>query len=149
MVLLSMDFSHDSVASVADARDDQAKQAILALDSSQVKDLNVDCPKGLWLLLATLGDLRRVKVQVAEHTNSARLTENLSQPDVTSYFTVYFVTWHNGGHGPSQLPAQEDCRSSVDTLRGVRYSETWGVGAPLPLAPGIAGGQPGLCKSLP
>jgi hypothetical protein len=58
---------------------------------SKVKELNVDCRKGLWLLLASLKDLGQVKTQVNEHTNSARLTGKLNQPDVTSYFTIYFI----------------------------------------------------------
>jgi len=91
VVLLSMDFSHNSTAVIAAARDAQAEQAISALDSRRVEGLNVDCRKGLWLLLASLGDLGKVKVQVGEHTNSARLTGNSRQPDVTSYYSVYFM----------------------------------------------------------
>ena len=90
LVLLSMDFSHNSIASIADSRDAQAQQAISALDLSKVEGLNVDCRKGLWLLLAALRDLGQVKVQISEHTNSARLTGNPHQPDVTSYFSVFF-----------------------------------------------------------
>ena len=91
VVLLSMDFSHDSAASVADSRDDQAQQAILALDARRIKTLNVDCPKGLGLVLASLRDLGLVKTEVNEHTNSARLTGNPNQSNVTSYFTMYFI----------------------------------------------------------
>lgn len=91
LVLLSMDFSHNSVAGIADSRDALAEQAMSALDLSKVKGLNIDCPKGLWLLLASLRDLGQIKVQVSEHTNSARLTGNPHQPDVTSYFSVYFI----------------------------------------------------------
>jgi hypothetical protein len=91
LVLLSMDFSHNSVASIADSRDAQAQQAISGLDLSKMEGLNVDCRKGLWLLLASLRDLGEVKVQVSEHSNSARLTGNPHQPDVTSYFSVFFV----------------------------------------------------------
>jgi MEMO1 family protein len=91
LVLLSMDFSHNSSPSIADSRDAQSQQTISALDLSGVRKLNVDCRKGLWLLLAALRDLGQVKVQVSEHTNSARLTGNAYQPDVTSYFTVYFI----------------------------------------------------------
>ena len=91
LVLLSMDFSHDSTASLADSRDAQAQKTILALAAGQVRDLNVDCPRGLWLLLAALKDLGQVRVQVNEHTNSARLTGKINQPNVTSYFTMYFI----------------------------------------------------------
>jgi AmmeMemoRadiSam system protein B len=91
LVLLSMDFSHNSVSSIADSRDAKAKQAISGLDLSKMGGLNVDCRKGLWLLLASLRDLGQVKVRVSEHTNSARLTGNPHQRDVTSYFSVFFV----------------------------------------------------------
>ena len=91
LVVLSMDFSHGSLASVADARDEKAQEALLALDAGRVKGLNVDCPRGLSLLLSALTDLGHARTQVSEHTNSARLTANPEQPDVTSYFTVYFI----------------------------------------------------------
>ncbi len=92
LVLLSMDFSHNSTSSIADSRDVQSQQVISLLDVSKVEGLNVDCRKGLRVLLASLRDLDRVKVQVSEHTNSARLTGSSHQPDVTSYFSVYFVS---------------------------------------------------------
>jgi AmmeMemoRadiSam system protein B len=91
LVVLSMDFSHNSAASIADSQDAQARQALADLDLSKVESLNVDCRKGLWLLLASLRDLGPVKVQVSEHNNSAQLTGNPRQPDVTSYFSVYFL----------------------------------------------------------
>lgn len=91
MVVLSMDFSHNSTVNVADSRDAQAQRAIADLDLSKVEGLNVDCRKGLWLLLASLRDLGRVEVHVSEHTNSARLSQHPDQRDVTSYFSVYFA----------------------------------------------------------
>jgi AmmeMemoRadiSam system protein B len=91
LVLLSMDFSHNSGVTIADSRDVQAQQAISSLDPGKAEGLNVDCPKGLWLLLASLRDLGQIKVQISEHSNSARLTGNLRQPDVTSYFSVFFT----------------------------------------------------------
>jgi len=91
LVLLSMDFSHNSVASVADSRDAQAQPAISGLDLGKVEGLNVDCRKGLWLLLASLRDLGQVKVRISEHSNSARLTGNPQQSNVTSYFSIFFI----------------------------------------------------------
>jgi hypothetical protein len=91
LVLLSMDFSHHSIASIADCRDAQAEKVISALDLDRVGGLNVDCHRGLWLLLASLKDQGQVKVRISEHSNSARLTGHSRQPDVTSYFTVYFL----------------------------------------------------------
>jgi len=92
LVILSMDFSHDSTAAIADSRDASAQQAIADLDLSKVEGLNVDCRKGLWLLMASLRDQGHVEVHVTEHTNSARLTGNPNQTDVTSYFSVYFAS---------------------------------------------------------
>ena len=91
LVLLSMDCSHNSDVSIADSRDAQTRQAISGVDPNKVEGLNVDCPKGLWLLLGSLQDSRQVKVQISEHSNSARLTGNLHQSDATSYFSVFFI----------------------------------------------------------
>ena len=91
MVVLSMDFSHNSTVAIADSRDAQAQQAIADFDLTKVEGLNVDCRKGLWVLLAALRDQGQVKAQVSEHTNSARLTQNPGQADVTSYFSVFFL----------------------------------------------------------
>jgi len=91
LVLLSMDFSHNSLASISDARDAQAQQALSTLDLDKTEGLNVDCRKGLWLLLASLRNSGPVRVRITGHTNSARLTGNPQQPDVTSYFSVLFL----------------------------------------------------------
>jgi len=91
LLLLSMDFSHGSVAAIADARDEQAREAISSMDTSETNDLQVDCRKGLWLLLESLKRTRCDGVQINEHTNSAQLTGKPDQPNVTSYFTIYFL----------------------------------------------------------
>jgi AmmeMemoRadiSam system protein B len=91
LLLLSMDFSHDSVAAVADARDKQAQEVISSMDASQANSLQVDSRKGLWLLLESLKQVGCDTVQFNEHTNSARLMGKPDQPNVTSYFTVYFL----------------------------------------------------------
>jgi hypothetical protein len=86
-----MDFSHNSLSSVADQRDSEAETVISAMDTSKTEALHVDCRKGLWLLLGSLQRAGCRKVLIGEHTNSAQLTRNLNQPDVTSYFTIYFL----------------------------------------------------------
>jgi AmmeMemoRadiSam system protein B len=93
LVLLSMDFSHDSTAVIADSRDEQARRTITAMNVRGVNNLHVDCRRGLWVLLASLGDAGPVNVEIKEHTNSAQLIGNPAQPDVTSYFTVLFVSY--------------------------------------------------------
>jgi AmmeMemoRadiSam system protein B len=91
LLLLSMDFSHDSVAAIADARDEQAQAVISSMDASKTEGLWVDCRKGLWLLLESLKGPGCDRVQINEHTNSAQLTGKPDQPNVTSYFTIYFL----------------------------------------------------------
>jgi len=91
LLLLSMDFSHNSVAAIADARDEQAQEVISSMDASKTEGLRVDCRKGLWLLLELLKGPGCDRVQINEHTNSAQLTGKLDQPNVTSYFTIYFL----------------------------------------------------------
>jgi len=90
LVLLSMDFSHNSISSVADSRDELAEQVISTLNVEKVDELHVDCHKGLWLLLSSLRDLGNIKVNVTEHTNSSRITNHPNQTNVTSYFAVTF-----------------------------------------------------------
>jgi AmmeMemoRadiSam system protein B len=91
LVLLSMDFSHHSISSIADARDLKAKEVISSMDAKGARDLRVDSRKGLRLLLELLNQVGCDAVQFNEHTNSARLTGKLNQTDVTSYFTIYFL----------------------------------------------------------
>lgn len=91
LVLLSMDFSHDSIASIADARDRTAEQVISVIDAGKTHELNVDCRKGLRVLLESLSRAGCNGVQFNEHSNSARLSGKPDQPDVTSYFTIYFL----------------------------------------------------------
>jgi hypothetical protein len=99
LVLLSMDFSHHSVSSIADTRDLKAKEVISSMDAKGTRDLRVDSRKGLRLLIELLNRNECDKVQFNEHTNSARLTGKLNQPDVTSYFTIYFLNTSVKGDG--------------------------------------------------
>lgn len=91
LLLLSMDFSHNSVAAIAEARDTEAQEVISSMDSSRTNGLHVDCREGLWLLLESLKQAGCDDVRFNEHTNSALLTGKLNQSDVTSYFTVFFL----------------------------------------------------------
>ena len=91
LLLLSMDFSHNSISSIADQRDAKAQNVITTMDATKAEALNVDCRKGLWLFLESLKKADCRNVLIAEHTNSAQLTHNPNQPDVTSYFTIYFL----------------------------------------------------------
>ena len=91
LVILSMDFSHDSRTAIADVRDEHAQKVISAMNADETSDLHVDCPKGLRLLLEALKDQACDSVKITEHTNSGRLVGQKDLSNVTSYFTIYFL----------------------------------------------------------
>lgn len=90
LVLLSMDFSHDRTSDEADRLDTITKRIITDFDVSRVERAEVDCRPGLSSLLAALKDRKEPAVKFLNHTNSAKITENRHQTDVTSYFTMLF-----------------------------------------------------------
>lgn len=104
LVVLSMDFSHNSTSEIADMRDKEAEQVISKLDASRVDGLHVDCHKGLWILLSWLKSLRDVNVRIEEHTNSSRLSNNPTQKNATSYFTMLFLAQDKRKTGSLSVP---------------------------------------------
>ena len=96
LILLSMDFSHDSTIAIADARDQEAQKVVASMDDSKTSALHTDCRKGLWVLLEAAKSAGCQRAQILEHSNSAQLLGRPEQPDVTSYFTVLFLA------GPQQ-----------------------------------------------
>ena len=90
IIILSMDFSHDSTAETADAADQAAQEVITFLQDDQASSLQVDCRNGLRVLLKTLRRLGQVQADFRDHTNSATLTGHKNQTNVTSYFTILF-----------------------------------------------------------
>ena len=91
LIILSMDFSHDCSAETADTADQAARKAIASLQDGPTSTLHVDCRSGLRVLLKTLRKLDNVQVDFRDHTNSAILTGHKDQPNVTSYFTIFFL----------------------------------------------------------
>ena len=91
LLLLSTDFSHDSVLTVADARDQEARKVVTSMDASKTAALNTDCRKGLWVLFQAAKGAGCQFAQILEHSNSALLLGRPQQPDVTSYFTALFL----------------------------------------------------------
>ena len=91
LILLSMDFSHDSTIAIADARDQEAQKVVASMDDSKTSALHTDCRKGLWVLLEAAKSAGCQRAQILEHSNSAQLLGRPEQPDVTSYFTVLFL----------------------------------------------------------
>ncbi len=104
VIILSMDFSHDSSAEAASIADQAAEKAITSLQDDQTSGLQVDCRKGLRILLKTLRKLDNVQVDFRDHTNSAILTGHRDQTNVTSYFSIFFLQRQerNGGSKTSR-----------------------------------------------
>lgn len=90
VVLLSMDFTHNRTSDEADRLDSTAKGIIAHFDVKNVKNAEVDCRPGLVSLLAALKDRKEIRADFLNHTNSAKITGNRQQKDVTSYFSVLF-----------------------------------------------------------
>jgi AmmeMemoRadiSam system protein B len=90
VVILSMDFSHNSSAERAEAADRAARRVIASLRDDQTRGLQVDCRAGLRVLLRTLRTMGNLQVDFRDHTNSAILTGHRDQAGLTSYFTIFF-----------------------------------------------------------
>ena len=101
LVLLSMDFSHDSSIAIADTRDHEAQKVVTSMEASKTGTLHADCRKGLWVLLETAKSIGCERAQILEHSNSALLLGHPEQPDVTSYFTVLFLAEPQQSRAPS------------------------------------------------
>ncbi|MEW6068824.1 MAG: AmmeMemoRadiSam system protein B [Nitrospirota bacterium] len=90
LVLLSMDFSHNQTSEEADQRDENSRDAILQLDCKRISELDIDCRHGLFLLMATLKELKTMNIYFRQHTNSAKITGLKNLKDITSYYTIFF-----------------------------------------------------------
>ena len=90
VVILSMDFNHNRTSDEADRLDEVTKRIIADFDLSRVQRAEVDCRTGLASLLAALKARNGSTVNFLNHMNSAKITGNRDQKDVTSYFTVIF-----------------------------------------------------------
>ncbi|MFA6431221.1 MAG: AmmeMemoRadiSam system protein B [Candidatus Margulisiibacteriota bacterium] len=89
LILLSADFSHNSTAQTAEIRDKKSKAVITAMDPEQVFSAEIDCWRGLWLLISLIK--YKATPHFIGHSNSERIAKLHGQKDVTSYFTVLFV----------------------------------------------------------
>ena len=90
LIILSMDFSHKSVLSIADQRDSITQHIITRCNWKAADSAFVDCPIGLKALLCACKKLSIDSVQIFAHDNSQRIGHRIRQPDVTTYMTVIF-----------------------------------------------------------
>lgn len=90
LVLASVDFSHYMPALVADFHDDKSQAVIENIDFKQTKNLEVDSPASLALVLKYAA-LRQVEqANLLWQTNSSRLIKQLDTPG-TSHQFFYFT----------------------------------------------------------
>lgn len=87
LVAVTIDFSHELPAYVADLHDAYALNHLLARDDSATSNVEIDSPP-LYRLLIFLSEALGQTFQVDAHTNSLRIMNALSQTSGTSHFIM-------------------------------------------------------------
>ncbi len=90
LVIGSFDFSHEADLSTTLARDTKSFAVVNTLNTDSVySDVSVDSKPGLYVVMKLMKD-KGLGFHLLDNTNSATLTQNPKQPDITSYITGYF-----------------------------------------------------------
>jgi AmmeMemoRadiSam system protein B len=96
LVVGSFDFSHNSDLATTLARDVKSLAVVSTLDTDSVySDVSVDSKPGLYIVMKLMGNIglqnyQGITFHLLKKTNSANLTQNPKQLDITSYVTGYF-----------------------------------------------------------
>lgn len=86
----SFDFTHDATVDQAEANDARSIPILEELGTDHIDDISVDSHGGLELFLRAVHARGAEEFILLSSTNSARITGNVEQADVTSYITGYF-----------------------------------------------------------
>lgn len=87
----SFDFTHDATMAQAETNDARSIPIIRSLDAGRVSEVAVDSHAGLDLFLRVMRARGAEVFTFLDSTNSARITGNHDQTDVTSYITGLFT----------------------------------------------------------
>ena len=91
LLIGSFDFSHDFDLTTSNRNDELSLSILEKQRLDQITQMNVDSRKGVELLLGFVSLRGANKFTLLDHSNSALITGNLEQKDVTSYITGYFT----------------------------------------------------------
>ena len=89
LFVCSFDFSHDSTLTIAKQRDAVSVPIMEANNLEKVSDVSVDSKTGLYACMYSMSKYNAT-FHLDHNTNSALITGELAQPDVTSYITGYY-----------------------------------------------------------
>jgi hypothetical protein len=85
LVILSVDFSHESLPKTAAIRDKDSLDVLGKNSLNKVYKIHIDSAPGLYALMSAQNKLHIKKFQLFKNTNSGYLTKHNNQFDATSY----------------------------------------------------------------
>jgi AmmeMemoRadiSam system protein B len=91
LVVGSFDFTHHATMREAELNDAHSAAILRKLDYGRIDEIAVDSHAGLSLVMRTMMLLQAHTFTVLNSTNSARVTKQYGQTDVTSYITGLFI----------------------------------------------------------
>ncbi|MFH1235361.1 MAG: AmmeMemoRadiSam system protein B [Parcubacteria group bacterium] len=91
LVLASVDFAHYVSSNEADELDEKSRETLLAFDINKLATIAVDSPASLYVVMTYLNVRGARQPILIENSNSAKVVGDLTVPEVTSYFTMYFT----------------------------------------------------------
>lgn len=90
IVVGSFDFTHEATDAIARRNDVQSLRILEEGNPDTAGAVIVDGPGGIRMLMR-IASMRGLRFTLLDATNSARITGNLAQTDVTSYITGYWA----------------------------------------------------------
>lgn len=95
VIIASVDFSHYLPWSTANFHDELSQVAINNFDYARLPTLDTDAPAGLRAFFRLMEKFEAKKIAFALTDNSARLTNNPSLEETTSYYAPFFAAGEN------------------------------------------------------
>lgn len=93
LIICSTDFSHYRSLHEANDFDQTTIDLISKKKYSEIYQLDnnyIDSPKSVLILLKTLGKIKKDKITIIDHSNSAIISHDFKNPSTTSYFELVF-----------------------------------------------------------
>jgi len=90
LVIASLDFSHDSTSEVADIRDEISIEIMKSINLQRTDEVEVDSRPALRVLMHYASRKNAAGFKLLDNTNSAKLINDFSITDATSYINGYF-----------------------------------------------------------
>ncbi|OGS24691.1 MAG: AmmeMemoRadiSam system protein B [Elusimicrobia bacterium RIFOXYB2_FULL_50_12] len=89
-ILLSSDFSHGANLVTTISRDAESRNILSTMDIAKIMSMNIDCRKGLWLVMNILKEIDRTNIVFLNHSTSDDFSPTKTGRNLTSYYSVLF-----------------------------------------------------------